>query len=279
MPGEALFGHWFLGISSVAIGAYGRGFGLLGSALELSDRIGDRAVKARLLNTLGWSYAELGCHSHAIENNRMGTDIAREMVQLGLVAGAPELYANAAINLAGNLTALGELDAAAEQLAAIQEQHDTDDDPWMRWRWSLHLHDALARVDLARGDAERALDRVDAEISGARERFAQKIEARGLELRGRTLVFMDRRDEAENSLLEALAIATRIEHPPIAWRALSLMGEVARRRGDTDLAERHFGEVGTLVESKLSSIGRSELRSEFRAMGERLIADPLAAYR
>jgi len=236
-------------------------------------------VKARLLNTIGWSYAELGCHSHAIEHNRMGTEIAREMVQLGLVAGAPELYANAAINLAGNLTALGELDAAAEQLAAIQEQHDTDDDPWMRWRWSLHLHDALARVDLARGDAERALDRVDAEISGARERFAQKIEARGLELRGRTLAFMDRRDEAENSLLEALAIATRIEHPPIAWRALSLMGEVARRRGDTDLAERHFGEVGALVESKLSSIGRSELRSEFRAMGERLIADPLAAYR
>jgi hypothetical protein len=120
---------------------------------------------------------------------------------------------------------------------------------------------------------------VNAEISGARERFSQKIEARGLELRGRTLVFMDRRDEAENALREALAITTRIEHPPVAWRALSLMGEVARRRGDTDLAERHFGEVGTLVESKLSSIGRSELRSEFRAMGERLIADPLAAYR
>ena len=81
MPGEALFGHWFLGIASVAIGEYSRGFELLGGALELSDRIGDRAVKARLLNTLGWSYAELGCHSHAIEHNRMGTEMAREMVE------------------------------------------------------------------------------------------------------------------------------------------------------------------------------------------------------
>ena len=209
----------------------------------------------------------------------MGTEMAREMVKLGLVAGAPELYANAAINLAGNLTALGELDAAAEQLAAIQEQHDTDKDPWMRWRWALHLQDGLARVDLARGDAERALDRVEAEIVGARERSAQKIEARALELRGRILVFMDRREEAENSLREALAITTRIEHPPVAWRALSLMGEVARRQGDSELAERHFGEVRALVESTASSIERDELRSGFRKMAERLTADPLAGYR
>ena len=210
----------------------------------------------------------------------MGTEIAREMVKLGLVAGAPELYANAAINLAGNLTALGELEAAAEQLAAIQEQHDTDDDPWMRWRWALHLQDGLARVDLARGDAERALDRVEAEIAGARERTSPKrSQARGLELRGRILVFMDRREEAENSLREALAITTRIEHPPVAWRALSLMGEVARRQGDSELAERHFGEVRALVESTASSIERDELRSGFRSMAERLTADPLAAHR
>ncbi len=279
MPGEALFGHWFLGIANVAFGEYGRGFDLIGSALELSDRIGDRAVKARLLNTLGWSYAELGCHSHAIEHNRMGTEIAREMVKLGLVAGAPELYANAAVNLAGNLTALGEIDAAAEQLAAIQEQHDTDDDPWMRWRWSLHLLDGLARVDLARGDAERALDRADAEIAGARERTARKLEARALELRGRILVFMDRREEAERSLREALAIATQIEHPPVTWRALSLIGEVARRQGDSELAERHFSELRTVLKKKATSIERDELRNGLRAMGERLIADPLAAYR
>jgi predicted ATPase len=279
MPGEALFGHWFLSIASVAIGDYAQGFQLLSSALELSDRIGDRAVNARLLNTLGWSYAELGCHSRAIEHNRMGTEIAREMVRLDLVAGAPELYANAAINLAGNLTALGDFEAAADQLAAIQEQYDTDEDPWMRWRWSLHLHNALARVDLARGDAERALGRADAEIAGARERGARKIEARALELRGRTLVFMDRRNDAAASLREAYETSMQIEHPPIAWRALSLMGELARRQGDSELAERHFEDVRSLVKSTASSIERDEIRREFQGMGERLIADPLAAYR
>ena len=100
-----------------------------------------------------------------------------------------------------------------------------------------------------------------------------------LELRGRILVFMDRREEAERSLREALAIATHIEHPPVAWRALSLIGEVARRQGDSELAARHFSEVRTVVEKKASSIERDELRNGLRAMGERLIADPLAAYR
>jgi tetratricopeptide (TPR) repeat protein len=279
MPGEALVGQWFLGIASTALGDYGRGFGVLSSGLELSDRIGDRAVKARLLNTLGWCHAEFGCHSHAIEYNRMGTDLAREIVDLGLVAGAPELYANASINLAGNLTALGEPEAASDQLAVIQEQYDTDEDPWMRWRWSLHLLDALARVDLVRGEAEAALAKIDLEIAGAREKVVRKIEARALELRGRTLVFMDQREEAEDALRAALEIARQIEHPPVAWRALSLLGEVARRRGQTEITERYFAEVDDLIESKAPSIPRDELRSEFRAMAKQLVTDPLAAYR
>jgi tetratricopeptide (TPR) repeat protein len=279
MPGDALFGQWFLGIASTAIGDYGRGFKVLSDGLELSDRIGDRAVKARLLNTLGWCHAELGCHSHAIEYNRMGTDLAREIVELGLVAGAPELYANAAINLAGNLTALGKPEAASDQLAAIQQQYDTNEDPWMRWRWSLHLLDALARVDLVRGEPETALARIDQEIDGARRMTIRKLEARALELRGRALVSMDRREEAEESLGAALELATQIEHPPVAWRALSLLGEIARRRGEAELAERHFSEVRKLVESKSASIPRDELRSEFREMGNRLVIDPLAAYR
>ena len=120
---------------------------------------------------------------------------------------------------------------------------------------------------------------MDAEIAGARERVAQKIEARALELRGRILVFMDRREEAENALREALVIATRIEHPPVTWRALSLTGEVARRQGNREIAERHFHEVRSLVESKASSIERDELRNGLLAMGKQLIADPLAAYR
>jgi len=266
-------------IASVAIGDYGRGFAVLNGGLDLAERIGYRALTARMLNTMGWLHAEIGCHIHAVEFNRMGTDLAREIVDLGLVAGAPELYANAAINLAGNLIALGEAEAAAEQLQAIQEQYDTDEDPWMRWRWSLHLLDSTARLALFRGDAELALDRVDAEIAATRKRRVDKIEARAYELRGRILLSMDQRAEAETSLREALDLSTRIEHPPVAWRSLSLLGEVAKRNGQKDAAQEHFAELRKLVESKAPSIPRDVLRREFRGLADRLVNDPLAAYR
>ena len=278
-PGEALFGQWFLGIASVAVGDYAKGFEVLAGGLELSDRIGDRAVKARMLNTMGWFHAEIGCHSHAIKYNRMGTDLAREIVDLGLVAGAPELYANAAINLAGNLIALGEPNAAAEQLAAIHEQYAADQDPWMRWRWAMHLQDMSARLELVRGNAEAALTWVTGEIAGARQRPVPKIEARALELSGRILLTMDRRDEAEASLRQALDVTTRIQHPSVAWRSLSLLGEIARRGGHDDAAQQHFAAARQLVESKAPGVPREELRSEFRSLADRLVSDPLGAYR
>jgi tetratricopeptide (TPR) repeat protein len=143
----------------------------------------------------------------------------------------------------------------------------------------LHLFDSLARVDLVRGNAEAALIRIDREIAGAREKSARKIEARGLELRGRALVSMDRREEAADALGAALELARVIEHPPVAWRALSLLGEVARRRGETKNAERSFGELRELVESVAAAIPRAEMRNEFRGMGERLVTDPIGAYR
>jgi tetratricopeptide (TPR) repeat protein len=279
LTSDTTFPQWWLGIGYVAIGEYGRGIGILSQGLELCDRIGDRAVKARLLNTLGWCYAEFGCHDRASEYNRMGTDLAREMVELGLVPGAPELYANAAVNLAGNLTALGDLDGASEQLAPIQAQLDSDDDPWMRWRYSLHLLHGLARVHLARGEPERALAASDAELAGARRNVAKKLEARALELRGRALLVLDRRDEASGALREALAVAGQIEYPPVLWRALSLSGELARRAGDTAVAERRFGEARSLVEAKAHAVPEPGLQREFRSLGERLVTDPLGAHR
>jgi class 3 adenylate cyclase/tetratricopeptide (TPR) repeat protein len=278
-PGDALFGLWFNAIANVAVGDYGRGFEVLTGGLALSDRIGDRAVKARMLNTMGWFHAEIGCHSHAIEYNRMGTELAAEIVKLGLVAGAPELYANGAINLAGNLLALGEPNAAGEQLASVHEQHATDPDPWMRWRWSLHLQDMSARLALFRGDADAALEQVAGEVTGAQERNVPKLEARALELQGRILLTMDRRDEAEASLREALAVTTRIQHPPVAWRSLSLLGEIARRRGDRDRARQSFAASRQWVQGKAQSIPRDALRSEFRGLADVLDSDPLGAYR
>jgi tetratricopeptide (TPR) repeat protein len=278
-PGDALFGGWFLGISLVSVGEYARGLTVLDDGLKVCDRIGNRAVKARLLNTLGWAHAEFGCHHRARDYNRMATDLAREMVELGLVPGAPELHANAAVNLAGNLIALGDVDAADGQLAPIQIDLRQSDDPWMRWRYSLHVLDAEARIDLARGEPERALSIAVREVEGARAMVARKIEARGLELQGRALVVLDRRDEADEALRAAIEVSQTIEYPPVVWRALAMRGELARRRGDNSDAQTAFDRARALVADKSQSLGDPVLQREFRAMGERLAGDPIETFR
>lgn len=278
-PSEALFGQWFLGIASVALGDYARGIGVCRTGLELCDRIGDRALTARLLNTTGWAYAEFGCHTRAAEYNRKGTEVARQLVELGLVAGAPELYANASINLAGNLTALGDLDAAEAQLAPIQRDLAESDDPWMRWRYTLHLHDQLARIALARGDAEEAARLGELELAGARTTQSFKLQARALELCGRAQLVQDDRERAERSLAEAVEVARRIEHPPVVWRAESLLAELAARRGESAEAERRRAAVRALVAHTAGAIPEPELRREFLGLGERLLTDPINSYR
>jgi tetratricopeptide (TPR) repeat protein len=279
MPSAGLFGQWFLGISYGAIGEYGKSVDMLGAGLDLCERIGDRALKARLLNTMGWLHAEFGCHARASEFNRMGTDIAREMVDLGLVAGAPELYANAAINLAGNLIALGEPNAAQEQLDAVQQQVDADDDPWMNWRYSLHLLRAQARLDLAQGDPQSAIGKLDQVLAGARGHSAKKLEALALELRGRAYSWMDQRGAARTALEEALTLAQSIEHPPVVWRAHSLLGELDRRDENAAGAAGRFADARALIEEKSRTLRDDSLRGEFRAVADLLKSDPIGSYR
>jgi tetratricopeptide (TPR) repeat protein len=274
-PGKGAFAFWFLGIATVCVGEYGRGIGLLADGVGLCERIGDQAVRARMLNTLGWAHAEIGAVERAMEFNRQATELGREIVELGLVAGAPELYANAAINLASNLIELGRLDEAVEQLAPIQRQLEKDPDPWMRWRWSLHLLHQQARLALARGDLAGAGALAARELAGAEECAARKLVGRAEEMLGRIALLADDRAEARRALEAAFALAREISYPSLACRAQSLRAELARRQGDTALAERRCSELRQSLAALAPRIGAADLEHDFRRLGERLIERPL----
>jgi tetratricopeptide (TPR) repeat protein len=270
---------WTLGMSLGAIGQYGRTISLFREALDHCDRLDDRGLKTRLLNSLGWCLAEIGCYEEAADLNRRSTVIAEEMVKREHVAGAPELYANGMINLAGNLLASGEPEAAHERLEAIHDELARPGDPWMRWRYAMHLLDAQARVEIARGQPERALVLLDDELAAATRTGSRKVIARAGELRGRARVVMDDREAAARELEEALRLAREIEYPPIQWRSLSLLAELERRAGDRARAERLAHEARALVEGLAAALPEPVLAVEFRALGERLERDPLGAHR
>ncbi len=273
------FTQWFFGISQCGLGQYGPALATIREALEICDRIGDHAVKPRALNTLGWCLAEFDCHLQASEANERSTILAREMVEKELAVGAPELYANGAINLAGNRLALGNVDGARRALEPIEAQITSDDDPWMKWRYSLHLLDMQARVALARGDLDRVLALTHQELEGSRQTGSRKLQARALELRGRALVTADARDEAHAALDEAIGVASAIEYPPVLWRARSLLAELARRAGKRTEAMHEITPARELIVRLAASLSEPELERQFLSLGERLAEDPLAAYR
>ena len=279
MGALTIYPSWYLGLAHCGLGEYGRVLQVFGDALALCERLGDRALRARFLNSMGWVHAEFGAHERASEFNRESTVLAGELVELGLVPSAPELYANAAINLSCNRVALGDYDGALEYLDPIRKSVEQPGDPWMRWRYSLHVLDASARRELAIGEPERALVLADREIEGARRHKAAKLEARASELRGRTLLSMDRREEAEAQLRAAYELADRIMYPPVIWRSTSLLAEVARRAGDSGRAESLAVEARTRVEGVSRSLADAELRSGLASLGERLVSDPISAFR
>jgi tetratricopeptide (TPR) repeat protein len=270
---------WFHGKALCGLGDYRGALVSLREALEVCDRIGDRAHRSRLLNTLGWLHAEIGDHESALAFNRRSAEIAHEMVELKLVASAPEVWANASINQAGDHIARGEHEEAGSLLGRLRARVEDESDLAMMWRYRLNLLDAEARHALARGTPDVALGLARQELDGARRHQARKLEARAQELSARALLVLEQRPEAEAELRAASAIAVEIGYAPVRWRTLALDSVLARRGGDGARAERSAAAARFLTAELAAGLPEPRLRHALAGLGERLAADPLGAMR
>ncbi len=262
-PEFIIFPTWFLGKVHCCTGDFGGAIALLEEAYELCDRIGDRAWKSRLLNTLGWCFAEIGSAERARDYNERAAALAREI-------GDPEILANADINLAANHFALGDRERALELLEPIEAALARPGDPWMRWRYALHVLQGRGEIELASGAPDGALTCAEAQIQGARRHRVPKVEARALTLRGAALLALERRDEAEASLRAGVALAERIGYLRGAWCAYGLLAEHARRGGRADAAGALAAQARAAVERAAASLADADLR-------RRLLATALGA--
>jgi class 3 adenylate cyclase/tetratricopeptide (TPR) repeat protein len=279
LPPLLVMAGWFHGKALGGLGDHAGALSSLREALDVSERIGDRAHRSRLLNTLGWVHAEIGDHETALALNLRSAELAQEMVELKLVPGAPEVWANASVNLAGDRIARGELSEAGELLAEVEERVAAESDPWMLWRYQLHLLDAQARLALAAGRAEHALAFVGRELDGARRHRARKIEARAEELRARTLIRLERTHDAEQALYAARSTAEAIGYAPVRWRCLALESVLAARAGEAGRAEGLAAGVRGLTAALAAALPDARLRRGLARLGERIAGDPLGELR
>jgi class 3 adenylate cyclase len=248
-----IWGEWFLAKASCCLGDYGRALAMLRESTDLCERIGDRAWRSRLLNTTGWLLAEIGAEPASRARNEAATRLALEL-------GDPEIVANSQINLALNHIAAGELDEAGVALEPLAVQAAGASDPWMRWRWSVHVDHTIGRLALARLDPARALASADRELAAARTIKARKLEIRAQNLRARALLVLERLDDAEVAIAGALDTAAAIGYPAGEWRALGLRAEVARRRGRDALALDAERRVAERVSALAATLPDDELR-------------------
>lgn len=253
-----VFPAWFLGKARCCLGDFGSALTQLDDAYQLCHRIGDRAWKSRLLNTMGWCFAEIGSTERAQQCNERAALLAGEL-------GDPEILANANVNLSMNALARGQTDRAQAHLEPIEAMLTTSTDPWMRWRYSLHVHHARGAIALARGDAHRALAAADAELHSAEEHRAPKLAACAQLLRAAAFLAMDRRDDAESSLNEAQTIAARISYQRARWEASRGLAEIANRRGDPRGAVRHLTAARAIAERAAQSLTDADLRARLVA--------------
>jgi tetratricopeptide (TPR) repeat protein len=249
---------WFTGKARCCLGDYGEALAQLQRGYEFCDRIGDRAWKSRMLNTLGWCLAEVGHHERAREMNQRASVLAHEI-------GDPEIISNSEINLALNALALGDPGRADAHLAPIEETLSHDGDPWMRWRYRLHVADARARLHLAAGEPARALALAETEREQARAHHVPKAEARALIVGARALLGVERRDDAGCALADAIGIAERIGYPRALADAHLVLATLARRAGENDEAARETARATDVVEHLAATLPDDDLRRRLRA--------------
>lgn len=249
---------WFMGKSHCCLGHFGAALSQMKEAYAVCDRIGDIAWKGRLLNTLGWAYDEIGDAELAREHNEQALVFARDLEDV-------EITGNAEVNLARNHLMLGDVERALSHLEPVEDELSRTGDPWMRWRYRLHAQNARAEIELARGEFEKALDVATLELAGARQHRAPKIESRAQLARGRALMQLERTDEAEAALHEALRLSEGISHPRAAWRAHGALVDVASRRGDARERERRDASRRALVEAAAATLEDSTLAGRLRS--------------
>jgi class 3 adenylate cyclase/tetratricopeptide (TPR) repeat protein len=253
---------WVKALSLGGKGKYQQALVLLKRILATCERVGDRPVYVRILNSMGWIHGELQDHEQAMAWNRRGVNAAQEASFPN-----PEVESNARLNLGDNLIALGRLDEAEEHFQHVEQiiRHPQPQDLFALWRYSQHLFHSYGELWLARGDAERALGYADECLTLAEDSNSQKNIVKGRRLRGQALMAQDKLEEAERELFIALEVAQRVGNPTQLWQSYTALGELHARKEGFDDAQKSYQEATEVIEQVANNLTDQALREVFLA--------------
>ena len=138
------------GLTLTGKGNYDEAFASFTEGLALAERVGDEAIHHRLLNCLGWLFADLGDLDQAEALNTTSARIGRRRRD-------PGTQPNAELNLGDIIRARGDLPLAQELYDGVYRYWKNPDcSQWMRFRYSIRMFASMGELALARGDLAAA---------------------------------------------------------------------------------------------------------------------------
>jgi DNA-binding NarL/FixJ family response regulator len=208
-----------LGHAQVELGHYAQACRTLHTGLDHAEESGESHYLAKLLNTLGFLYQEVGDAESALHWDKQALAASRR-------AGIDrnwEAECYTLLNLANDELLGGRVQAAAgyqQEVEAILDRAQMS-----RYRVLNRYHLVCAEVALAQGDADAAL-KSTAEAAGlAQAKGMTKNSAKSLLLAGQALLRLGRTVEAAQRLEEAVTLADSIAHGSLRWKTRLRLAE------------------------------------------------------
>ncbi len=224
------------------------------TSIELNRKVGDR-------RGLAWSFENVArVHRHLgdLDEARRWIDQAIEIFnEIGHTVGRARSFALLA-NILREMGDLAGAQAALEEAQPLWEESGLESG--LRWGQI-----ALARVLRDRGEHGAALDTVRGAIEGSAERLARPGAAERLSTdlltaastcEGALLLDLGRAGEAEEALIQALALASPERRLEDIIECHALLGELYEARGDPARALLHVKERLRLVDTRSSNPAR-----------------------
>jgi class 3 adenylate cyclase/tetratricopeptide (TPR) repeat protein len=180
----------------------------------------------RIENTTGWLHQELGNFARAIEHDRLGEDMAKQIRN-----GNVEI--SSLVNLGFDYLHLGDAPRALSLLEETQRRAESGFGAH-RWRWEMHISAYLAETLIALGRSGDALAQIERAFAAARATASAKYVAKCHALRGRIAFEAGRWTEAETDLTEALDIARRTGYQTFIWQFADALSRALAARAEHD---------------------------------------------
>jgi transcriptional regulator with AAA-type ATPase domain/tetratricopeptide (TPR) repeat protein len=266
-----LFSCFLRGLTLTSKGDYDEALASFSEGLVLAERVGDEAIHHRLLNCLGWLYAELGDLDHAEALNTASAEIGRRRRD-------PGTQPNAELNLGDIIRARGDLPLAQEVYDGVYRYwNDPGTSQWMRFRYSIRMFASLGELALVRGNLTAARAYSAECLDLATRTGSRKNLVKGWRLVGEIERAQQDWDRAEQHLRTALELAASVGNPVQYWKTELALGQLLsdlRRPGE---AREAFERANLRMQQVRGSLRHERLQDAFEKSAELRLVRGLVA--